>query len=415
MRFWAVAAGLTALAVGLLLPPLLRRPTRGWPRAAYDLTVYRDQLAEIERDLARGTLSADQAAAARTEIERRLLAAAAGREGPAAADPADETSGSGAPADPRRRAGRWLAVALTIGLPAAAFALYAILGAPGVPSLPFAERPAPERTAAEARHDEVARLAAQLAARMAERPDDPRGWLLLARTYRTIDRHAEAAEAFGEAIARGLDQAEVHAARGEMLVAADNGSVGPEARRAFAAALEQDPANPRARYYAGLALAQDGHLRVALDLWVALAREAPADAAWRPVVERQIQEAAARLGLDPSELPQAADTPRNAEAPGTGAPPGPSAADIEAAARMSPEARAALIRAMVERLAARLEAQPEDFDGWLRLARAYSVLGEPAAAERALDRAARLVRDLPDGAPERGALNRARKAVAPAP
>ncbi len=76
MTFWLLAGGLSALAIALLLWPLLRRPAAAAPRQAYDLNVYRDQLAEVEREAAEGNLGAEQAAAARAEIEHRLLATA---------------------------------------------------------------------------------------------------------------------------------------------------------------------------------------------------------------------------------------------------------------------------------------------------------------------------------------------------
>ena len=392
MIFWVLAAGFAALAVALLLSPLLRRQEAIAPRADYDLTVYRDQLSEIDRDLERGVLNAEQAATVRAEIERRLLAA-----GPTGCDTPD-------PGQPRRPS-RALLAALVIGVPATAFALYAVLGDPGVPSVPFTQRQVQEPLTADAEDEEVNRLAAQLAARMAENPEDPRGWLLLARTYRTIERYGEAAEAFGQAIERGLDEPEVHAAQGEMLIAVADGVIGPEARRAFAAALEKDPANIRARYYRGLAMVQDDRLQDALDIWLPLLREAPAETPWRPVVERQVREASLRLGLDSAKLLEGASAPGVAGAPGT------SAADIEAVSRMSAEDRAAFIRSMVERLAARLEDEPGDFEGWLRLARAYQVLGEAEQVEQTLAKAAELVRDLPADAPERAALKRARQAA----
>ncbi len=94
MTFWLAAGALSALAIGLLLWPLLRRPAEVAPRQAYDRGVYRDQLAEIAREAAEGSLGAEPAAAARAEIERRLLATA----GTGAETAADAPSG---PAEPR--------------------------------------------------------------------------------------------------------------------------------------------------------------------------------------------------------------------------------------------------------------------------------------------------------------------------
>ena len=411
MTFWLAAGALSALAIGLLLWPLLRRPAETAPRQAYDLGVYRDQLAEVAREAAEGSLGAEPAAAARAEIERRLLATAETR--------ADAPSG---PEGPRTidRAVTWsLAVAICFAIPLAAIGLYLLLGNPGLPSLPFAERPAPEAPAESVAGGDMEALTAGLAARLAEAPDDRDGWLLLGRSYAQIEQFGAAAEAYRRARDRGFDDAEVQSALGEMLAAQAGGTIGPEARNAFAAALAQDPQNPRARYYAGLALAQDGRAQDAIDIWLGLLRQSTAEAPWRPVVAQQIQEAAASLGIEAPELPAArapvAPDPATPDPLGGGtaqggAQPGPDAADVEAAGQMSAEDRAAFIRSMVARLAERLEAEPGDFQGWLRLARAYGVLGEAAQARDALSRAEAAIGELPEDAPERTQLEAARKA-----
>lgn len=403
MIFWVIAGGLCALAVGLLVLPLLRRPGASAPRAAYGLNVYKDQLAEIAREAERGELGTAQAEAARAEIERRLLGAAEAAAEVAAEGAAGRGSDPAAP----RRAVTWaitwgVALALAIAVPAATIGLYLALGTPGVPSLPFAERPAPQLPAPEPGvAQEMDDLAVRLAKRLAQEPDNRDGWLLLGRTYAQLQRFDEAAEAYRTAIAQGFDGAETQSALGEVLVAGAGGAVGPEARRAFAASLENDPEDPRARYYAGLALVQDDRLRQAIELWVDLLRESTADASWRPMVAQQIREAAARLGIEPPEVVAAPQTAARA----------PSAADVEAAREMSPDQQAAFIRSMVARLAERLETAPGDFQGWLRLARAYGVLREPAKAETALARAAALVQDLPEDAPERAQLDEASRAL----
>ena len=394
MIFWIVAGALTALAVAGLLLPLLRRPRTEIARSAYDVAVYKDQLAEIDRDLARGEIGAEQAAAARTEIERRLLAVAPGVEAPGDAGPQ------------RPSAQRGLAVVLAIAVPAAAAGIYLLLGVPGAPSRPFAERV----TTADADTQgapAMSQLAERLAERLAAAPDDRDGWILLARTYAELRRFDAAARTYGQAIEHGFDEAEMHAAQGEALTAAAGGTVTPEARVAFAGALERGPNQSRARYYAGLAMAQDGAVREALDTWTTLLREAPAEAPWRAFVAEQVRRAASALGEAPP--PEAAEVEPAETAPPMAGTPG--RADVEAAAEMSEEERAAFIRSMVDRLAGRLEAQPDNLEGWLQLARAYDVLGETERAEEALARAETLTRDLPADAPERAAVDAARAAL----
>ncbi|HEX9789754.1 MAG TPA: c-type cytochrome biogenesis protein CcmI [Kiloniellales bacterium] len=392
MIFWSIAATLTMLVVAGLLVPLLRRPRDTAERSAYDLAVYRDQLAEIGRDLARGEIGAEQAATARTEVERRMLAAA----------PADPPRNKRASA-PRRPAHKAVAIGLVIAVPALAVGSYLFLGTPGAPSQPFAER----RTTADADTQStpaLTEMADRLAARLANEPNDLDGWLLLARTYGALGRFAEAARVYTQAIENGFDAAEMHAAQGEALTAAADGTVTPEARQAFAAALERDPAEPRARYYGGMAMAQDGRLREAVTVWSALLREAPPEASWRDFVAGQVRQATAALGEDPPS--EAVET-----APPMADVPGPSQGDVEAAGQMSDEERVAFIRSMVERLAARQEAQPDNLEGWLRLVQAYGVLGEVDRAQAALARAEALVRDLPADAPNRAAVEAARQGL----
>lgn len=370
MIFWLIAAGMTALALALLLRPLLRRPPVSPPPAAFDIAVYRDQLAEVERDRARGLLGEEEAAAARLEIERRILAA-------------DDRAPPGRGPGPAR--GRMTVPALIAALPLGALGLYLVLGAPGLPSTPFAQPPQPDAAMTAANDDaRLEAVVAQLAQRMAEDPADPQGWLLLARSYATLRRYAESAEAYRQAIVRGAGDAETRAAYGEALAAASGGQVTEAALKAFEAALAANPAEPRARFYVGLARAQAGHPEEALALWVKLEAEAPADAPWRAPLAAQIDRAAAALGLDPATLPGRIPPPP--AAPATG----PETEELAAAQTMSPEERETFIRGMVESLAERLRSSPDDLDGWIRLARSRQVLGEPDAARDAWLRAAAL-------------------------
>ena len=164
---------------------------------------------------------------------------------------------------------------------------------------------------------------------------------------------------------------------------AADGQVTPGARAAFDTALAQEPREPRARFYIALAALQSGDPERAVRLWLALEAETAADAPWRPILERRIREAAEAHDIDVSAL-------RAAQSDGAASPPGPSKEAVEAAREMTPEQRAEMIRGMVERLASRLADQPDDLEGWRRLGRAYSVLGEAGKSADAYGKAAAL-------------------------
>ncbi|MEX2629269.1 MAG: c-type cytochrome biogenesis protein CcmI [Tistlia sp.] len=371
-----IAAALLALAVtAVLVWPMLRRDRAVAARRDYDLAIYRDQLDEIDRDQRRGVLEAAEADSARLEIQRRLLAADRRQDGDRRRD------GEPAPAGAAARRDWFMPVALGLLVPGLTLGVYLLLGRPDVPSIDFAEQ--------QAAVSDMAGLSEQLRARLELEPEDPRGWELLGRTYLELGRPDRAAEAFGSALSYGGEAGRLNASLGEALAAAEGGRIGAEARAAFARALEADPGEPKARYYAGLALLQDGRRAEALAVWRQLAQASPPDSPWLPTLEQAIASLAAELGAPESDAP-AQD---GAEAPGAG--PGPTQQDVEAAGEMSRAEREAFVRAMVERLAARLEEEPGDVEGWLRLAQARQVLGERDRAVAALRRAQEALADRP--------------------
>ena len=355
---------MTSLALAMLLLPLLWRRQRFASRDAYNLAVYRDQLAEVERDLERGVLGAEQAATARAEIGRRILALTR--------DEGETGDGSNA------LVAATLAILL---LPPAAGLLYWRLGSPAVPDQPFAARAVGKTPTADAGPIDMNEAVARLAAHLKTHPDDLAGWLLLARSELGLGRYPEAAEAYRHAADLSGHRADIVADWGEAQVMAAGGNVTASARAAFETAAT-DPENaPRARYYLALAQMQQGDVRGALQDWRELAASAPAEAELLPLVRQRIGEAEAAL------------TPGSATAPASGDP--AVAAAAKAAAAASPEERRAMIDAMVERLAARLATQPDDPDGWSRLGRSYMVLSRPDKAREAYARAVKLRPDDP--------------------
>lgn len=368
---WLVIAAMTAAAVVIVLLPVLRPPRAAPPRAAYDEEIYRDQLAEIDRDAARGLLSADQAASARAEVGRRLLAAARAGETP--------------PAAPRGRS-RALAAVVALALPAGAGLVYLSLGAPW---LGGTERPA-ERAAAKVDDRDASVLVDTLAQKLQDRPNDIYGWRLLGRSLVSLRRYDDAVKAYEHAVRLSPADATVLSAYGEAITLAADGVVTPQAKAQFDAATANRAEEPRARFYLGLADLQAGRRQAALDRWIALEADAPPEAAFLPELRERIVALGRDLALPPGQLadmrnaaaraaPPAAPTP-----PAAAAPRGPSAGDISAAAQLDPAQRMAMVRGMVDQLAARLEQQPADIAGWRRLAHSWRVLGEPAKARDAL-------------------------------
>jgi cytochrome c-type biogenesis protein CcmH len=279
---------MTILAVGLLLVPLILRRRAAMTRDAYNLAVYRDQLAEIERDVTRGVLDAGEAEAAKGEIGRRILALA-----PAAATAAT----SRAP----------LAVATTavLVLPVAAWAIYLVLGAPGLPDEPHA------KVAAE--HLDVDAALKQIQAHLAAHPDDLRGWLLLARSDLDLGRYPDAVEAYRHAADVSGQRPDIVGDWAEAQVLAAGGTVTPAAAAAFKTAQTAPDSAPRSRYYLALADQQAGDTQKALQEWVDLEADSAGDAPYLPLLRERIAAAAKTLGIDPASLKTSAGAPRKAE------------------------------------------------------------------------------------------------------
>lgn len=381
MMFWAAAGVLVLAAVLALIAPLVRRGQQAATRAEHGLAVLKDQLAEIERDRAAGRLAEGEAQAARTEVERRILAEADRREAREPRQPADSR--------PRRFA---VATAVILGLPLATGLVYMRAGSPGVPDLPLSAR-ADERarmTETAQRQQGIMEMVQNLEKRLGDQPDDIEGWMLLGRSRLALGDFEQAAVAYSRAAELG-GGAEAVGEMAEALVRRDRGIVTPDARRAFERVLEIAPADPRARYYLAVAAHQMGDAETAVRQWLELALDTPASAPWRATLMQRIEDVAAENELDLAALRAGVEAGR----PVASGPRGPSQDDVAAAQAMAPDERLGMIRGMVDGLQARLDEDPSDVEGWLRLGRSWQVLGEPEksvaayreAAERAPDRA----------------------------
>lgn len=364
MLFWIIACLIAALVAATLLPPLLR-PLAPTPAQSADMGVYRDQLAEVDRDLIRGVLDVAEAERTRTEIARRLLAA-------------DKVGMP--PANDTQPANRTLAVVLAAVLALGSLALYAWLGAPGYPDISRnsriaagdamrdgrisqaeAEALVPVTLAIDVPAADMAMIE-QLRNAVKTHPESIQGWGFLADFEARLGNYPAAARAQEQLIALKADTATVadHEYLIDLQVTAAGGFVSPEVEQTIRRLLADDAKNITARYYAGLLYAQTDRPDIAFRLWRDLVADGPADEIHVQLARAGVLDASIRAGVD-YELPPEV---------------GPTAADIAAAQDMTPEAQQQMIRGMVGQLSDRLATQGGPPADWARLISSLGVLGD---------------------------------------
>ncbi|NNE53162.1 MAG: c-type cytochrome biogenesis protein CcmI [Sulfitobacter sp.] len=389
MTFWIIIFAVAA-AVALLLSLALVRGAGATLREAaeFDMQVYRDQLAEVERDVARGVVPPEDAERIRTEISRRILAAdAANRDGRS-----------------QNRGPRGVLIGIIgLVLVGGSLLLYREVGAPGYGDMAlqdriaFAEemresRPSQKEAVAgvpplplpEGTSEEFLALVDRLRETVEARPDDLQGHILLTQNEARIGRFSAAAEAQARVVElKGEDLAANDVTDyAELLILAAGGYVSPEAETALRAALAMDETDGRARYYIGLMMVQTGRPDLSFRIWDGLLRRGPEDAAWIAPIRAQIKEVAELAGVNYT-LPEI----------GSGVGRGPSVADIEAVAEMSAEARMKMIGGMVEGLSNRLATEGGPPRDWGRLITSLAILGQPDRARAIYDNAIEVFAD----------------------
>ncbi|MBC2803024.1 c-type cytochrome biogenesis protein CcmI [Rhizobium ruizarguesonis] len=361
MLFWILVAALTAALAVILLYPLLRGAKAADNIRAGETAVYRDQLRELDRDLDGGLITPEEADYARAEIGRRLIAVSA-----------DEPAETPKPA----RHHRFTEAFVLLLLPVLGLCLYLTTGRPDLPSQPLEAR-------LENPGNDVAVLITKAERHLAEKPDDGKGWDVLAPIYFRTMRVNDAQVAYRNAI-RLLGPSPVRLdGLAETLMAVSDGVVTEEARQVLEQSLMLEPDNPRARFYIALSMEQAGRPDEARQAFEALAKQSPADAPWLPLVNQHI----AMNGGAPAGAGSAAPGAGSA-APGTNpsAPGNPTQQDVAAAETMNAGDRQQMIRGMVESLDAKLSEDPNNFEGWMRLVRSYAVLNDKDRAAGALKR-----------------------------
>jgi len=425
MLLWIVLTTLTALAAVWLAAPLLAKREAAARASATGLEVYRDQLSEVEREARDGLIDADQAETARLEIKRRMLGA----------ERATALGGLSL-----SLAERHMSVAIVTGIVAlGSTILYSNMGRPDLPAVSHAPTelvideaaqsyafrptggkpavvqapaaapaapgglapltqlgtvaPAPGAAVPKAPVGSVDEMIERLAARLKKDPTNPETLRMLGWSYAATGRLPEAVDAYGKAVAIAPANPALLSAYGEVMVRVAEGQVKPEAAAIFERVLAVEPKDVRARYYKARALEQSGDKAGALELYLAVAPDVPADDPFAGEIRAQATQVAASLGVDIAGRLPAASQPQASQPAG---PRGPSAADIKAAASMSEADRVTMIRGMVDGLAKRLEQAPRDPEGWLRLIRARQVLGQTGPAKEALAKAMTIFADAPD-------------------
>ena len=403
MTLWIILTALTALTAAWLTIPLVRRHEARVDARAATIAVLKDQLADVDVQVAAGNIQPGEAEGLRNEIRRRLLAA------------------GHIPTELNRSLGQSALSGLALGLAAmvalAGAAMYASMGQPelggssassaGPSAGPSAAAPATAAPPAQeaAAQGEVAQLVAGLEQKMQSTPDDPEGWRMLGWSYFQTARYADAAKAYERAIALKPDGEGYQSAYGEALVQQAGGQVTPAAAAAFEKAAAQDGADARARYFLAVRKAESGDRKGAVEDMLRLLADSPADAPWLSQLRGVIQQTAQAANIDIAARLAATKPVGNAAVPGlppqvaaaaaanapattpAGVMPSPSRDQVQAAQAMSPANRQAMIRGMVDGLAQKLKANPKDEAGWLRLMRARQVLGDAAAAKTARDQA----------------------------
>jgi cytochrome c-type biogenesis protein CcmH len=376
---WPILTIICSIAAVAISFPLIRRYESPERTAARGLEVYKDQLKEVQNDLAAGTIATADAEQAKTEIQRRLIVASRNTE----------------VTRPLSPAWRALALASTAGFVIlGSVNLYTSLGTPLLPTAPVQvqvqqQLPQQVATPSDATQPQAAAPPAtapgpgqvndmiqKLAMRLQSNPNDAEGWRMLGWSYFNIQNYQQSAIAYGKALALDPNNSEFKSAHAEALVQSTEGMVTPEAQKLIAEVLAKDPKDQRARFYDALAREQAGDTSGALDRWIALLADAPLDAGWREDVRLRVEKLGKDSGRDVSAA-IAQTSGSNASQP------------------LAATEKDAMVEGMIAKLAQKLSDNPKDRDGWAMMIRSLTVKGDKAGAEKALQDALEIFKDDP--------------------
>ncbi len=319
IAFVAITAVMVAAALAWVLLPLLRGASPGGiEREASNVAILRDQLAELDVDLANGTIPRGQYEQARRELEARVL---------------DESTTSGEATRAPSSAGAWTAAIVAASLPIAALLLYVSLGNFDAFS-PLAARPS--ATANGAEHDitpqQIEEIATKLAARLEKEPDNAEGWMVLARTYYAMNRHADAARAFERAVALNPDNAELLADYADALGAAQGGTLAGKPLELVQRALKIDPTQWKALALAGTVAFDRKDYAQAVAYWERMKATVPPGSPIAKSIDSSIAEARELGGLKSTTVAAAASAGAAGKAAAPDAATGPAVGNAKAPA-----------------------------------------------------------------------------------
>ena len=379
MSFWIVSVFILSATLITIIVPMMR--SRASRYDEYNNEIYQDQINEIKRDLDRGILDPIDGEALKTELEKKLEENSSSK----AKFNSDTTSAK----SPIRSA-----IVLAGIIPFMSYGLYHYLGSPNKPGLPFGERPF--NSSLSTADAEMDSLVEKLRDRLSQNPDQLTGWILLGKSLISLNRFADAANAFKQAFKIAPDRAEIAASIAETKFMSMDGRFDMEVRDFFKTAQRLNPKEHKALFYLGLDAFMTKQYPLAIQLWVDLISISPVGAPWLDGVRGRLIEAAdagdLKISNFTSRLELKSETENKSQQNNELI---PTQEDIKNANEMSEKERKNFIRSMVERLADRLESEPNDLDGWRRLARAYRVLGEKKKAAMAERRIKDLEKSIP--------------------
>ena len=348
MALWIIFALMTIVTLVCVMYPVLRsgkaQVTEQDEQNAYDSAVYRDQLAELERDGERGLINEKEKEAALNEVSRRLLAA--------------QESFQQAPSFTvsKTRTGQAVAIVSVLAIAGISGLFYKKIGRPELPDLPQEQR-----IANASKTGDMPALIMQVQRFLEKNPKDIRGWNVLAPALKKAGRYDEAAQAYSQIMQIDRPTPPVLVDYAESLLMANRGQPTDKIRQALKSAIALDEKYPKSRFYWAMILQQDGKRDEALVEWRKLLEQNPKNLQLQMAVQRQIAALTPGKSND-AKMPTLDKSQR------------------EAAAAMTPKERQAMIASMVQRLADRLKENGKDLEGWRRLIRARMIMGDKKAA-----------------------------------